>query len=108
ARARSKKVRFRLTENDRIRMWGLYEKALERQDQALGALVEAIRKEGLWDETMFVVTGDVGIPPSSRAPFGEGEDLEEASLDIPLWIRFAKGQLAGLQVDTPTTPMDIA
>lgn len=107
-RARSKRTRFRLTENDRIRMWGLYEKGLEGQDRALGTLVETIRKEGLWDETMFVVTGDVGISTSSRAPFGEGEDLDEASLEIPLWVRFAKGELQGVEVDTPTTPMDVA
>lgn len=107
-RARSKKTRFRLTENDRIRMWGLYEKGLEGQDRALGTLVETIRKEGLWDETMFVVTGDVGIPASSRAPFGEGEDLDEASLEIPLWVHFAGGTLQGLEVDRPTTPMDVA
>lgn len=107
-RARAKRARYRLTENDRVRMWELYQKGLEGQDRALHQLMEVLRKEELWEETMFIVTSDVGIPKSSRAPFGEGEGLEEKSLELPLWVHFAGGELQGLEVETPTTATDIA
>lgn len=106
ARARAKKSRYRLSEADRIRMWALYEKGLAGQDRALGALVETLRKDDLWKDTLFVVTSDTGV--SNRAPFGEGEDLSEESLSVPLWVRFPAGDKKGLTVDTPTAVTDVS
>lgn len=107
ARAREKKSHFRLTENDRTRMWALYEWALAGQDRAMGALVDLLRKEGLWDATTFVVTGDVSVPATSHAPFGDGEELAEEQLAVPLFVHFAGGAQAGVRVDAPTAMVDV-
>jgi arylsulfatase A-like enzyme len=108
ARARGKHARFRLSENDRTRMWAIYDAALAGQDRALGQLVDALKKSNLWDETLFVVTGDVSMNPESRAPFGDGEDLAEDLLKVPLWVHFPGGALGGKKVHSPTEVVDVS
>src|SRR5260370_41750825 len=75
SRARARRSPFRLTENDRTRMWALYEAPLAGQDRALGQFVDALKKANLWNETLFVVTGDGSTVGDGRAPFVGGEDL---------------------------------
>jgi arylsulfatase A-like enzyme len=107
ARARGKHTRFRLTENDRTRMWSIYDQAMVGHDRAIGGLVDALKKEDLWDETLFVVTGDVGMGADAKAPFGDGDDLSEANISVPLWVHFPGGLFAGQKISTPTEVMDL-
>jgi arylsulfatase A-like enzyme len=108
ARARARHSKFRLSDNDRTRMWAIYDVALAGQDRALGQFVDALKKSNLWEETLFVVTGDVSSASDSRTPFGEGEELAEPLLGVPLWIHFPGSALAGKRVDSPTGVADIA
>jgi arylsulfatase A-like enzyme len=108
ARARARRSRFHLSENDRTRMWAIYEGALAGQDRALGQFVDALKKANLWNETLFVVTGDVSTAGESRGPFGDGEDLTEQLLRVPLWVHFPGSALSGKRVVVPTTVTDIA
>jgi hypothetical protein len=108
ARARARHSRFRLTENDRTRMWSIYDAALAGQDRALGQFVDALKKAGLWDDTLFMVTGDVSTSSDNRAPFGDGEDLAESLLHVPLWVHFPGGALAGAKVESATATTDLS
>jgi arylsulfatase A-like enzyme len=108
ARGRAKHARFRLNENDRARMWALYELALAGQDHAIGAFVEGLKRVSLWNQTLFVVTGDVSVPADSRAPFGDGEELGEELLSLPLVVHFPGNALAGTTVAVPTSIVDIS
>jgi arylsulfatase A-like enzyme len=108
ARARGKHSRFHLTENDRLRMWAIYDEALRGQDHALGQLIDALKKANLWDDALFIVTGDIPVSSESRAPFGDGEDLSEDSLKVPLWVHFPGGALAGTKVTLPTALPDVS
>jgi len=108
ARARGKHTRFRLTENDRTRMWAIYDAALAGQDRALGQLVDGLKKANLWDEALFIVTGDISTNPDSRAPFGDGEDLAEDVLKVPLWVHFPGGAMGGTKVSLPTSLTDLS
>jgi hypothetical protein len=107
-RARGKHSRFRLSEADRTRMWAIYEQALAGQDRALGALVEALRKIDLWNDTLLIVTGDVPMNAEGRAPFGEGEDLSEPMLALPLMVHFPGNAHAGEKVAIPTQVSDLS
>jgi arylsulfatase A-like enzyme len=108
ARARGKHTRFRLTENDRTRMWAIYDQAMVGHDRAIAGLIDVLKKESLWDETLFVLTGDVGMGADAKAPFGDGEDLSEQSISVPLWVHFPGGLFAGQKVGTPTEVMDLS
>jgi hypothetical protein len=108
ARARVKHSRFRLTENDRVRMWAIYEQAVAGQDRALGGLIDSLRRSGLWDKSLFVVTGDVALGADGHPPFGEAEELAESELHLPLWVHFPGAELGGSKVATPTEVPDVA
>jgi hypothetical protein len=108
ARARGKRTRFRLNEHDRTRMWAIYETAMIAQDQALGAFVESLRKAGLWDDTLFIVTADVPMNAGGRAPFSDGEDLSEQMLGLPLLVHFPGGAHAGVKVTAPAAAFDLS
>jgi len=108
ARARGKHSRFRLTENDRTRMWAIYDAALAGQDRALGQVIDALKKASLWDDALFIVTGDISTNPDSRAPFGDGEELVEDVLKVPLWVHFPGGALGGTKVNLPTSLTDLS
>src|SRR4029079_10185594 len=108
ARARGKHSRFRLSENDRTRMWAIYDAALSGQDRALGQLIDALKKANLWDDALFIVTGDISTNPDGRAPFGDGEELVEDVLKVPLWVHFPGGVLGGTKVSLPTSVTDLS
>ncbi len=106
ARARGKRAPLRLGEGDRVRIAALHDAAALGHDGAVGELIEAIRRAGAWDETLFVVTSDAATS-SARVPFGEGDDLSEDVLATPLWLRLPRGAAAGTVVAAPTTTVDV-
>jgi hypothetical protein len=81
--------------------------ALAGQDRALGNLITALKAAGLWDSTLFVVTGDVASGASMSALFGDGLPLAEPLLTLPLYMHFPGGQHAGTRVAEPTEVVDV-
>lgn len=96
-----------LSEADRQRIRSLSTIALAGQDRAIGALIDTIRAAGLWDDTLFVVTGDVAVGGSDSLPYADGVDLKESSLTLPMLVHFPKNVHAGERVDAPTEIYDI-
>jgi arylsulfatase A-like enzyme len=92
---------------DRERAFALHGKALAAHDAALGTLVARVRTMGREKDTVWVVTGDIGIDAAARVPFLEEEALEEGALAIPLVIN---SPLKGLRarVSTATSGVDVA
>jgi arylsulfatase A-like enzyme len=107
ARARGKRSRWRLTAADRTRLEGFYALALIAEDQALGALIANLRKLGVWDSTLLVVTSDVAMGGAGRVPFGDGERLDEDLLEIPLIVHFPGGRSGGKMIDAHTSSLDL-
>lgn len=104
ARKRKNK-RDTLSAQDQERVRALEAAALAYEDRALGNLVSALKTAGIWDNTLFVLTGDV----SSGAPslYAEGSDLSESLLTLPLYVRFPDGRYGGTHVNLPTEIWDI-
>jgi arylsulfatase A-like enzyme len=107
ARARGKRPRWRVTNVDRERLDGFYALALISEDQKLDALIATLRKLGVWDSTLLIVTTDVAYGGPGRVPFGDAERLDEDLLDQPLVVHFPGGRYGGRVVDAHTTPLDI-
>ena len=95
----------RLTEQDTERMNALFYAGLSGQDRALGELIAMLEERGLWDSTLFVVTGDVSS--SRRELFRDGGALTERALTTPLYVHFPDGKYGGVRVDSPTQIYDI-
>jgi hypothetical protein len=79
-------------------------------DRSLSNLVDALRKAGLWEDTLLVVTSDVAAATdiSTTLPFGEPLELTEEALHVPLYIHFPGHAHAGERFQAPTTAMDVA
>jgi arylsulfatase A-like enzyme len=106
--AKSRKVGSgRLADADRERAFALHAKALAAHDAALGALVAHVKQMGRDKDTVWIVTGDVGLDAAARVPFLEEESLDEGALAIPLVVR-TPGAPARARVETATSSVDIA
>jgi arylsulfatase A-like enzyme len=106
AKARKHPARFK--EDDRVRAWGLYDHALDAQDQDLGRFAGALSAAGRDEDTVWIVTADVGATEGS-VPFVDGDTLDESVLSTPLVVRWpGAGVLSGRRVAAPTSSIDIA
>ncbi|EYF03605.1 Hypothetical protein CAP_5396 [Chondromyces apiculatus DSM 436] len=108
ARIRASKRRNKvLSQDDRDRIRDLGAIALGAQDRALGGIITALKQVGLWDETLFVVTGDVSSGRSDETLFGDAVELSEPPLTLPLYVHFPGELFAGKRVMAPTEVVDI-
>lgn len=55
-------VKDRITERECEHIRALYMEKIEYVDKWVGRLLDSIRKQGLWDDTMIVITSDHGQP----------------------------------------------
>lgn len=90
---RSVRQRERITQrvlgpNDWIRVEGLQRLALRKIDLALGNLIAALKQANVWERTLFVVVGDVGMGERNAVPFSPQGALDEARLAVPLMVKF--------------------
>lgn len=98
----------RLSASDWVRLRALQLAALAKQDEALGALIELLQRTGMWEHTLFALTGDVASGDPPEAPFGDARALTEDRLLVPLWIKFPGARHAGAAVSGPATSIDVA
>ncbi|MGK4008443.1 sulfatase-like hydrolase/transferase [Sorangium sp. So ce1036] len=97
-----------LSPDDRDRIRDLSNIALAGQDRAIGNLIGMLKAAGLWDETLFIVTGDLSSGRSDGALYAEGLDLQEPFLALPLYVHFPGDLYAGQRVAAPTEIIDVA
>jgi hypothetical protein len=107
-RARSRRAARQIGEADWVRLSELSLAALKKQDAAFGALINALKKAGLWDRALVIVAGDVGQPNRPELPFDAEAPLSEDRLYAPLLVRFPGGSMAGSEVSHDATATDIA
>lgn len=98
----------RINAEDRVRIAAFAKLALEEEDALLGNLIALLREQEIWDSTMLIITSDVAMGGGSRIPFGDGEELGEDVLHLPLIVRFPGQRFGGSRVNVPTNATDIA
>jgi hypothetical protein len=107
AKVRAHPARFK--DDDRVRAWALYDRAIDAHDEALGRLLTAIRNAGRERDTAIVVTSDVAANEALPVPFVDTDVLDEPLLATPLVIRWpGVGALAGRRTPAPSSPVDLA
>lgn len=88
-RQRERATQRVLGPNDWIRVEALQRLALRKVDVALGNLIAAMKQANVWDKTMFVLVGDVGMGERNAVPFSPQGAFDEARLAVPLMVKFA-------------------
>jgi arylsulfatase A-like enzyme len=97
------------SEAEREHLVRLFDGNLAFADQEVGALRQAMEKEGLWDKTVVIVAADHGEELFERGWIGHNVHLYEPSVHIPLIVRFPKGVgQAGKRVAALADLLDVA
>jgi arylsulfatase len=73
----------------------LYAGEVRYTDHHLGRLFAALRAEGLWDETLIVVTADHGEELFDHGGFEHGHSLLPEVSAVPLVVKLPAGGIAG-------------
>ncbi|WIV20623.1 LTA synthase family protein [Paenibacillus polygoni] len=95
-------------------MMGNYLQSIHYVDAALGELVEQLKKEGLWDDTLLVVYGDHDNSIKEKADYETflGTSLSDLEMhqimnQVPLLMHLPDGDQAGIYLE-PAGQIDIA
>lgn len=77
-------------------------------DDLLGQFMTLLRELELQDQTLLIVTSDVGLPLGEHGLVGDGRPwLHEELVHLPLIIRMPGAQGAGRRVQQLTQPLDL-
>jgi arylsulfatase A-like enzyme len=84
----------------------LYTGEIAYLDEHLGVLFDDLRRRGLWDKTVIVLTGDHGEEFHEHGGWWHGTTLYDEQVHVPLLVKPA-GAHAGRVVDELATSLDI-
>ncbi len=90
------------SEREQKRIEALYENEIDYNDGFLGKLVQLLKDEGIWDETMLIITADHGDEFWEHGSCGHGHNLNQELVRVPMIIRYpgvfpAKSSSAGFE-----------
>jgi arylsulfatase A-like enzyme len=84
----------------------LYLAEVRSVDAAIGALLEELERNGLYDDALIVFTSDHGEELYDHGGFGHGQSLFGELLDVPLLIKLPRSQARGA-IDEPVALVSI-
>ena len=84
----------------------LYDAEIRRADRNLGTLVETLKRKGLWEDTVLVVTSDHGEELLDHGYFLHDQSLHAELVHVPLLLR-VPGRGTGLRVSDPVQAIDV-
>jgi tetratricopeptide (TPR) repeat protein len=85
-----------------------YDGEIAYADSCLGKLFVELKKHGLYDETMIAVMADHGESLGAHGENTHGVFLYDETLHVPLLIKLPLNRVAGKQVDTRVSLVDVA
>ncbi len=86
----------------------LYDNELAYNDREIGRLVQALKREGLYQRTIVVVTADHGEEFGEHGFTRHGHTLFEALLHVPLVVKLPDSAQRGRRVAALASSLDIA
>jgi arylsulfatase len=85
----------------------LYDRGVEEVDRQLGMMFSELRRRGLFDDLLIVLTSDHGEAFLEHGKVLHGHTWEEV-LRVPLIIKWPGGERAGERVEVPSGALDLA
>jgi arylsulfatase A-like enzyme len=86
----------------------LYDGEIAYLDEQLGVLFDDLKRRGLYDQSLIVLTGDHGEEFHEHGGWWHGTTLYDEQTHVPLIIKPPQGGARGRVVDELTTSLDIA
>ncbi len=85
----------------------LYSGEVAFADHCAGQVLEKLRKLGLYDSTLIIVTGDHGEMMGEHGELNHGFFIYESALRVPLIFRVPRSRAVPRLVDEPASLIDI-
>lgn len=95
--------------SDKVRQTvsALYDGEVASTDAALGQLIDILKQQGLYQNTLIVVTSDHGEEVLDRDWLGHMHSFHEELIHVPLVIKFPNSKYAGTQARELWQQIDI-
>ena len=97
----------RLGEREERNLIAQYDGEIQFLDRYLGELVDFLKKEDLFDDTLIVITADHGEAFWEHGYYAHGVDAFQEELHIPLIVTWPKGLPGGIRKPDPVGLVDI-
>jgi choline-sulfatase len=107
SKAKSVPPKLTLEAADRAYLEALYDAEVSYHDAALGTFIERLKKLGLYDKTLFVITADHGEEFYDHNSFGHGHTVYQELIHVPLIARFP-ALIAPQRIRETVSTVDIA
>ena len=106
---KAKRVPPKLTfsARDKKRLESLHNAEISYHDHYLGLFIERLKKMGIYDDVMFVVTSDHGEEFYEHGSYGHGHSVYQEMIHVPMMFRRPGIVPAGQRIPTTVSTMDI-
>ena len=99
---------LQLDSSDLETMRELYAGSIAELDECVGEVIDALRRNGILDETLVVITSDHGENLGDHDMLGHVLSMYDTTLHVPLIMRYPARFAAGTVVDDLTSLVDLA
>ncbi len=96
-----------LDDADKQRLKDLYSGLVSYHDHFLGLFVQRMKKLGVWDDSIFVITADHGEEMNEHNSWGHGHTVYQDLLWIPYVVRFPGVVPPGTRIKQATSSQSI-
>jgi arylsulfatase A-like enzyme len=96
------------SDRDRARLEALYDGEISYHDAQFALFVERLKKLGVYDQTMFVITSDHGEEFFEHGSYGHGHSVYQELLHVPLLVRRPGVVPANKRIEETVGTLDIA
>ncbi len=105
--AYSRAAHPRPSEDEAEHLRALYDGEITYWDEAFGALVDELRRRGLYDDLTIVVTSDHGEEFHEHGGFFHGTTLYDEQLRVPLFVKLPGSRRGGTSVHHWVQSIDV-
>jgi arylsulfatase A-like enzyme len=95
-----------LPDDVRAHLVSQYDGAIAYVDEEIGVLIGELRRRGLWDDTLFIVTSDHGEAFGDNSLLNHGVSVYQDQVGVPLLVRYPGGGAAE-RVETLASSVDV-
>jgi arylsulfatase A-like enzyme len=100
-------VRRVTSEADKINLIDLYDGEIYYNDVCIGEIIQYLKGNNLYEDTLFIILGDHGESLGEHGIFSHGHLPYEQVARVPLIIKFPKNEYAGLSINQLVSLIDL-
>jgi arylsulfatase A-like enzyme len=98
---------LKLSDRDKTRIMATYDSDVSYTDAMVGQLMEDLKRRGILDDTMFILTADHGEEMWDHGKIGHGQSLHQELVHVPLVIAYPPYFPGGKVVEEGVDVLDL-